>query len=419
MSFRGFLQELRDENLLQEIERSVSTILEAATQSPGSGPLFFSDLDGKRCGMNLIESRPLLAKALGTTVKEMVPWLGKIDLIDGSVKEVESSPFQEIVSEPDLGKLPILTHFKGDGGPYITSGIVVSSFGGETNASVHRMMVIGKDKLAARLVPGRHTHRLLQKALEAEKRLPVGIAIGIDPIVLIAASTRVPENMEFQYASALRGEPVELVTLDNGIRVPHAEIILEGYIGPERAPEGPFVDITGTQDFVREEPVIHLTKMMTREDPIYHALLPSGGEHKMLMGIPYEPLIYKEVGKVVKVKDVVLTEGGCSYLHAVVQIEKRDESDGLKAIEATMKAHGSLKHVMIVDSDINIHDSQDLEYALATRVRADEDLVIYPNVRGSTLDPRSVDGLTTKVGIDATMILGEEEKFVRIKTEMV
>jgi len=115
----------------------------------------------------------------------------------------------------------------------------------------------------------------------------------------------------------------------------------------------------------------------------------------------------------------VLTEGCCSYLHAVVQIEKKDESDGLKAIEATMKAHGSLKHVMIVDSDINIHDSQDLEYALATRVRADEDLVIYPNVRGSTLDPRSVDGLTTKVGIDATMILGEEEKFVRIKTEMV
>jgi len=418
MSFRGFLKGLREDGHLQEIERSVSPVLEAAALSYNSGPLFFSDLDGHKCGMNVIGTRDLLARALGTSVKDMVHHLSEIDIEKGRVKEVDSSSFQEVVTEPDLTKLPILTHFKGDGGPYITAGIVVSRLGDKMNASVHRMMVIGKDKLAARLVPNRHTHMLHQEALEKGEPLQVGIAIGMDPVVLIAASTRVSQNMEFQYASALRGEPVVLVSLENGVLVPHAEIVFEGYIGSERASEGPFVDITGTRDFVRQEPVIHLTKMMTREDPVYHGLLPSGGEHKMLMGIPYEPLIYKEVAKVTKVKDVVLTEGGCSYLHAVVQIEKEDKADGLRAIEATMKAHRSLKHIMVVDSDVNIHDPQDLEYALATRVRGDEDIVMYPNVRGSTLDPRSVDGLTTKVGIDATMILGEEEKFLRIKTEM-
>jgi UbiD family decarboxylase len=202
--------------------------------------------------------------------------------------------------------------------------------------------------------------------------------------------------------------------LENGVPVPHAEIVLEGYITGERAREGPFVDITGTRDLVREEPVIRLTKMMTREDPIYHGLLPAGGEHKMLMGVPYEPLIYKAVSKVAKVKDVILTQGGCWYFHAIVQIDKETEADARRAIEAAFQAHGSLKHVVVVDSDIDIYDPSDIEYAIATRMRGDEDLVIHPNVRGSTLDPRSVDGITTKVGVDATARLDKLWKFQRV-----
>jgi len=415
MSFRGFLDELWDAGLIEEIDRPISPVLEAAAISWHAGPLFFHHLDGHRCAMNVLGSRDLLARALRMEKSDMVQRLGRIRIEDGQTREVDSSPFLEVISEPDLSRMPILTHFKGDGGLYITAGIVVSRLGDETNASVHRLMVLGKDRLAARLVPGRHTHRLRQKALDQGERLPVAIVIGVDPVILIAASTRVPMSMEFSYASALRRKPVELTTLDNGVAVPHAEIVLEGYIDGETASEGPFVDITGTMDLVRMEPVIHLTRMMTRDDPVYHALLPSGREHKMLMGLPYEPLIFNEVSRVVRVKDVLLTEGGCFYLHAVVQIDKRDESDPRRAIDAAMDAHRSLKHVMIVDADIDIHDPQELEYAVATRFRGDEDLVVRPNVRGSTLDPRSIDGITTKVGIDATMTLGEEEKFLRIR----
>jgi UbiD family decarboxylase len=418
MSFRGFLSELQEVGLLEEMDRPISPMLEAAALSVGAGPILYSNVDGKKCCMNVLGTRDLLAWALATTKEDMVKDLANIDVESGWIREVDSSPFMEAVSEPDLSDLPILTHFRGDGGPYITSGIVVSAFGEKTNASVHRMMVIGKDKLAARLVPGRHTHMLLQEALSQGEKLPVAIVIGVDPVVLIAASTRVPLGMEFQYASALSGNPVELVALDNGVSVPHAEIVFEGYIDAERALEGPFVDITGTRDFPRMEPVIHLTKMMTREVPIYYGLLPSGGEHKMLMGLPYEPLIFRAASSVANVKDVLLTEGGCFYLHAVIQIKKRDKSDPQRVIDAAFEAHKSLKHVIVVDDDIDVYDPQEIEYAVATRVKGDEDVIMYPNVRGSTLDPRSVDGITTKVGIDATMTLGEEEKFLRVRPEM-
>jgi anhydromevalonate phosphate decarboxylase len=418
MSFRGFINKLREASILRESYEPISPILEVAAQSMDDGPVLFHDVNGKKCCLNILSNRYLLAKALGINSIEIVPYLSNKDYI-GQVKEVAHSPFQEIVSKPDLSKLPILTYFSDDGGPYITSSVVVTEYEEKVNACIHRLMVMGKDKLAARLVPGRHTHEIHQKALENGDDLPVAIAIGVDPIMLIAASTRVPQNMEFQYASSLLGSPVELVRLENGVSVPHAEIVLEGYLTAELAKEGPFVDITGTRDLVRKEPVIRLTKMMTREDFIYHGLIPAGGEHKMLMGVPYEPLIFKAVSKVASVKDVMLTEGGCCYFHAIIQIEKLTEEDAKRAIEAAFQAHGSLKHVIVVDTDIDIYDLRDIEYAIATRMRGDLDILMFRNVRGSTLDPTSIDGMTTKVGIDATASLEKPWKFQRVKTKMI
>lgn len=413
MSFRGFLADLKKGGLLKEVHESVSSVQEVTDRAWGKGPILFDNVDGHKCCLNILGTRTMLARALGIAAQDMVAHLASIGY-DGPVREVNSSPFMECASKPDLSRLPILTHFKGDGGPYITSAVVVSQFGGKINACVHRLMVLGKDRLAVRLVPGRHTHQFYQAAQAKGEEVPVAIAIGVDPLLLMAASTRVPPEKEFSYAAALRGSPVELVRLENGVLAPHAEIVLEGYITGQRASEGPFVDITGTCDLVRQEPVIRLTRMMTRIDPIYHGLLPAGGEHKMLMGVPYEPLIYKAAAKVAKVKNVILTDGGCNYFHAVVQIEKETEEDARRAIEAAFQAHGSLKHVLIVDTDIDIYDPHDLEFAIATRMRADEDLVIHPNVRGSTLDPRSTEGITTKVGVDATARLERLWKFKRV-----
>ncbi|MDD5472611.1 MAG: UbiD family decarboxylase [Candidatus Methanoperedens sp.] len=414
MSLRGFLERLKTGGKLREVKKPLSPVYEVSATA-GKEPTLFTNVGGSRVAMNILGSRELLAEALGVKPDNIIEFLSSHPP-DGEVKRVSDSPAKEVIEKPDLTKLPILTHFEGDGAPYITAGVVVSEYEGVMNASIHRLRVIGKDRLAARLVEFRHTYNLHKKAAEMGEPLPVAIAIGIDPVTLFAVCTRVPEGKEFNYASALKGEPIELFECENGIKVPHAEIVLEGYIHPtELVDEGPFVDISGTYDLVRKQPVISLTRMMHRRDPIYHALMPGGSEHHILMGIPYEPLIFNEVRKVADVKNVTLTPGGCHYFHAAVQIRKNSDDEPKKAIEATFAAHRSLKHVIVVDEDIDIFDTNDIEFAIATRVKGDEDIYVYPNVRGSTLDPRSENGIGTKVGIDATMDLTKRWKFERAK----
>jgi UbiD family decarboxylase len=416
MSFRTFIDQLKENGKLVEFSQPVSPRFEASRIAKKTkDPILFHDVSGSKVIMNLLGSRDELASMLGVPKEEIIQRLSEVSP-KGTVELVSESPTLEVVeNDVDLTRLPILTHFEKDGAPYITAGIVVSEHEGTMNASIHRLMLAGKDKLAARLVPPRHTYLLHKKAAEKGESLPVAIVIGCDPTIIYATSTRVPVGKEFEYAAALRGSPVELFECENGVKVPHAEIVLEGYVDPvETVDEGPFVDITGTYDVVRKEPVIRITRIIHRKDPIYHGILPAGPEHLLMMGIPYEPRIYRAVGEVTTVKNVVLTEGGCCYLHAVVQIEKQTEGDGKNAIMAAFAAHTSLKHVVIVDDDINIFDPNDVEFAIATRVKGDMDILMISNVRGSSLDPRGApDGTTTKVGIDATKVLVEKENFER------
>ena len=418
MNFRHFINQLRTSGKLVKITHPVSPEFEAPRIAKQIGaPVLFHDVGGKKAIMNLLGSRDELAAMLGVPKEEIIQRLAAV-APSGKVRLVEDSPTKEVVeTRVDLTDLPIMTHFERDGGAYITGGIVVSEYEGSMNASIHRLMVIGKDTLAARLVPPRHTYLLHKKASEKGESLPVAIVIGADPAVTFASTTRVLAGKEFEYAAALRGSPIELFRCENGVKVPHAEIVLEGYIDSvERADEGPFVDITGTYDLVRREPVIHITRVIHRKDPIYHGILPAGGEHLLMMGVPYEPKIYNAVGEVTTVRNVVLTEGGCCYLHAIVQIEKQTEGDGKNAIMAAFAAHTSLKHVVVVDDDIDIFNPKDVEFAIATRVKGDSDILVISGVRGSSLDPRGApDGTTTKVGIDATKVLKEAENFERAK----
>jgi UbiD family decarboxylase len=210
------------------------------------------------------------------------------------------------------------------------------------------------------------------------------------------------------------GGSLDVYECQNGVLVPDAEIVLEGFIGKDMTDEGPFVDITGTYDPVRSAPVIEITGMHVKNDPIYHGILPAGNEHKLLMGMPYEPKIYRTVAGVTTVRDVLLTTGGCGYLHGVVKIRKNTEGDGKNAVMAAFAAHTSLKHVVVVDEDIDIQNMEDVEYAIATRVRGDRDLMVISGVRGSSLDPSRIgDGLNVKIGVDATMEMGKKDEFIR------
>ena len=147
----------------------------------------------------------------------------------------------------------------------------------------------------------------------------------------------------------------------NDIEFPVSDILISGKILFEMHDEGPFVDITGTYDTVRKQPLVRVEKIYTVDNPVFQALLPGGYEHYLLMGMPREPAIYRSVQQVVPVvQGVRLTEGGCSWLHGVVSIEKQKEGDGKNAILAAFAGHPSMKSVIIVDGDIDIYNQTEL-----------------------------------------------------------
>ena len=407
---REFIKKMREEGLVVDVDEPVSADMQAPKMAAGTDKLlFFHKIQGARAVMNLTASRRALALALGIDENRIVKTLADAKF-NGKVKTAGSLT----VKKPDLSSIPIMHHFPHDAGKYLTSGIVFSRFEGVENASIHRMLVLDKKRVAARLVEGRHTHVMLGKALAKGEKLPIAVTIGTHPAVTFASCTRVPTGMELSYAAELLGGEITVRECSNGVLVPDAEIVLEGYIGGDVTDEGPFVDITGTYDPVRKQPVIEFTGMHVKPDFIYHGILPGGDEHKVLMGAPYEPKIYRAVAGVTEVKNVVLTKGGCGYFHAIIQIKKSTQGDAKNAIMAAFAAHTSLKHVVVVDEDINPCDPNDVEYAIATRVSGDRDIMVITGVRGSSLDPCQLeDGTNVKVGVDATMVLGREDDFTR------
>ena len=337
-------------------------------------------------------------------------------------KVVSKAPFLDTeIKNFDLRKIPIQYHYPEDGGPYVTSGVVfVKDSKGNRNMSFHRMMVTGKDTFTIRIVP-RHLFAMYNEAKAKGKDLEIVMAIGLPPYVLLPAAMSISYGInELEIANTLKkmgiGSELTAYRFGNGIDVPaSSQFVFCGKILMEEGNEGPFVDITGTYDFVRKQPIVKIDKVYTAKDAFFHALMPGGYEHFLLMGMPREPIIYEGVSKVVpKVYGVRLTEGGNCWLHGVISIKKQKEGDGKNAIMAALASHPSMKRVVVVDEDIDIYNDTDVEWAIATRFQADKDLLIVNNAAGSSLDPSvKGDGTTAKMGIDATMPLKNNEGYKR------
>ncbi len=238
--------------------------------------------------------------------------------------------------------------------------------------------------------------------------------------MLIGGATSVERGFyELKIASALEHGIEVVKAKTNSIEYPaDAEIVLEGrLLHDETAKEGPFVDLTNTYDIIREQPVFAIDAIAMKAGPIYQALLPGGNEHKILMGAPRAPTIFKAVKEAgIDVVDVYVTEGGSGWLDAVISIRKRSEEDPKKAIEAAIKGHKSLKKITIVDDDIDITNPNEVNYAVTMYWQAGKESVIS-GVKGSTLDPMATpDGIGSKLAIDATKPLNvPDEKLVKFK----
>jgi len=303
-----------------------------------------------------------------------------------------------------------------DGAPYMTASIFIACVDDVCNASVHRVMVVGAYDARVRVVP-RHLYQLLKR----REPLPVAVVIGVHPMVLLAASSSPPFGVfELGIAAKLLNGLRVCLTPNYSIPVPcGASIVIEGLLGGEYAPEGPFVDILGIVDDVRDQPVLKPVSVYVNKiyEPLYHVIVQASKEHMLFMGFPREASIYDIVSRVTpNVVNVRLSFGGGSWLHAIISIRKDIEGIAKNVILAAFAGHPSLKHVVVVDDDIDIDNPLSVEWAIATRFQANKDLVVVCDSRGSSLDPSSQNSLTCKVGIDATKPLGsnKEDKFRRV-----
>jgi len=374
-----------------------------------SVPVFFEHLNGQRAAGNLWSTRERICRALGVDQKGLMENMVKAMEAPSDPMVRDSAPFMERRLEDfDLREMAIPKYYPADGGRYITSAVVIGELNGVRNLSFHRMMILDEHRTAIRLVP-RDLYKMHMQSLKEGKDLKVAVVIGLCPTILLPASMRVDYGVdELRIANSLRrlclDQDVHVVVVGNGVTVPaYAEIVMEGRITGELADEGPFVDITGTVDKVRRQPILEIDAINQRDNPIMQLILPGGAEHRILMGMPREPVLLSAVSKVVpRVTGVHLTRGGCGWLHGIIAIATETEGDAERAGRAALEAHGSMKNVVVVDEDIDVFDPVEVEWAVATRFQPHRDIIILENCKGSSLDP-SAEETTSKMIIDATI----------------
>lgn len=359
----------------------------------------------------LLSDRYWMAEAIGVGSDALLASFQNACLDPIPNSEVTKAKCQEVVHrDVDLkALLPIPTHNEFDSGAYITAGLVISRRPdtGVQNVAIHRLQVSGSNRLGVLLLP-RHTLAFYQEQ-EAEGRdLEIAIVIGVDPLTLLASQAIVPlGHDELGISGALRGSPLPVVRcLTNEVRVPaEAEIVLEGRIlAKVREPEGPFGEFPQYYGERGQRHVIEIDAVTHREQPIYHTIVGGGLEHLLLGGIPREASFLSHLQRSFScVRDVHLSLGGTCRYHLYIQLNKPFPGEAKNVILAALGTHYDIKHVTVVDLDVDVHNPNEVEWAVATRFQAERDLVIVHNCQGSRLDPSTRDGVGSKMGFDATV----------------
>lgn len=359
---------------------------------------------------NLFADRSWVAESIGAPTNELLsrfqaavrrplPWI-----------EVDAAPVHEVVHRDVdlLRQLPIPKHNEHDSGPYITAALLIARNPktGVQNVSIHRCQVSGPDRIGVLLLP-RHTLHYFKMAEQAGAALEIALVIGVHPACILASQAIAAlDEDEMHIAGALLGRPVEMVKCrTNQIRVPaHAEIVIEGRILPKvREPEGPFGEFPQYYGPRADREVIQVDAITHRRDAIFHTIVGGGTEHLVLGEVPREATLLEHLQRSFpSVRDVRLTRGGTCRYHLVVKAEKTSDGEPKNIIMGAFGGHYDVKQVVVVDTDVNIDDPHEIEWAIATRFQADRDLIVVSGAQGSKLDPSTDGGISAKMGIDAT-----------------
>ena len=416
---RSFIEKVRQEfpdevlTISKEVDpRFEITALVAKLEQERRFPiLVFEKVKGTKFPVvtNVHAGRRRLASAIGSEPRGAVAtYLRRIEH-PVPPKEVTTGPVKEVVlkgDEVDLRTLPQIVHHQDDAGPYLTAGITLAQdpVSGRLNCSFNRLMFIDKNHTSIHLTLAKHLWECYTNAEKMKQPLKLAVIFGAHPAWSLGAlNIGSMDEEEFYLMGALAGEAMEVAPAETmDLKVPaRAEIILEGEILPfERVDEGPFGEFTGYSLGSRKREVFHVKAVTHRKDAWLHDISVGHIDHLLLSTIPMEANLYRSVRAMVpSVKGVRIPAPFTVY----VSIEKKTEGQGKNAILAILGSDLYMKHVIVVDHDIDIFNDQRVQWAVGTRCQADRDVIIISNVGGSDLDPSNLkDGVSAKMGIDAT-----------------
>jgi 2,5-furandicarboxylate decarboxylase 1 len=365
---------------------------------------------------NLAGNRRLIAAAMGVQPSALAETFRERCQNYRPVERVGHAPWQELVIEGDaldLAKLPIPVHFAVDAAPYITAGQICARDPetGVDTTGFHRLMLKGRNRLGVSLHSRRRMYEFHRRAEARGEPLPAVVTLGIHPIHYMGSMAyHYPPNVrKYEIIGGLFNEPYRVARCGTAeLDVPEgAEIVIEGKIlNDVREPEGPFSEFTGYASYRSTENVFVAERIHMRRDAMFHSIASgTAADHILISCVAREGEILNSLRRnlpnVIAVHVPTIT---CGAFLAVIQMRKTAEGQPQQAIMAAFGTETYCKCVVVVDEDVDIFNLADVMWAVATRTRADRDLVFVQRAMGAILDPTSdpVDNTLTKVGIDAT-----------------
>lgn len=429
---RSFLAHCRQQSgLLVEVDEpiavqyEVSAVLKAAGAS-GEGPaVLFSTLEAYpdwQIAGNVLGSRQLLGAVLGTGPRDVQDTFNARSGHGLPPQPTDAAPVKEVARTGGINipaTLPIPTFHEGDAAPFVTAGVVIAGDpdSGQQNLGIHRMQVLGPDRMSLFLA-NPPLADYLARAEAKGKPLPVAVAIGPEPAVFLAAVCRfVAGRDKLELAGGLRGEPVPVVRAEtSNLWVPAAaEVIIEGEILPGvRADEGPFGESTGYY-FRARSPVVRVKAITHRRNPIFQVIQPWGCEVDMIHWLTSGAELLGRLREVAPaVRDLSVVPGTC-FFQAVLSVAPTAPEEVRRIMHLALTLDKRLKQVIVVDEDVNIYDLREVMWAVATRFQAATDLTVISGLQGYVIDPSvPPGGHGSKAGLDATRPRIEGQDFTKV-----
>jgi len=425
-SFRDVIQYLEGQDRLQHVKKEVDPEYELVAaaieiyKQLGKAALF-ENVKGSSFPVvsHILADRSVVALSLNMDPALLTHQWSEREAHKSHCDTVSEGPCQEVVRlDPDLNELPLCIHSTGDAGRYLTGGAVLAlhPIGLRHNASYNRCQLAGKDKLRIRMMPPQHLGLCQQAAEERDQALACAIVVGAPPSLMFSAASKIPfERDELEFAGALSGVPLEVVKCKtNNVLVPaNAEMVIEGRVLPHvREIEGPFGEFTDTVVPANHNHVFQVDAITHRKDAYFHDIYPANDEDMNLLSLPIESEIFNHIRKYARVEDIKEVLARPFVFGAFIKIKKQSDMQVRSIVASALTSYAWTQFVVVVDDDVNIHDANDVIWAIQTRCSPDTGVISLPGI-GSYTREDIVDENIGKFGIDATVPMNKRDIYKR------